>query len=82
MNDQTPDGVPPTPRAAVRSYYRFKPGVNLWLYYDGQRWVGRPTALPWYKRPMPWAVGRAPVWAGILIGVVMIAAVIVGLLTR
>jgi hypothetical protein len=82
MNEQTPDRVPPTPREAVRSYYRIEPGVNLWLYHDGEKWVGPPTALPWYKRPMPWAVGRAPVWAGTAIGVVMFAVIIVGLLTR
>lgn len=55
-------GVPPTPTSPVRSYYRYPaPHDDLWLYYDGETWVGEPRTLPWLRQPVAWARGRAPV---------------------
>ena len=69
-------GVPPTPTSPVRSYYRYPaPHDDLWLYYDGGTWVGEPRTLPWLRRPVAWARGRAPVWSF----VAAIGAIIVGM---
>lgn len=56
-------GMPPTPTSPVRSYYRYPaPHDGLWLYYDGETWVGEPRTLPWLRQPVSWR-GRAPVWS-------------------
>lgn len=70
-------GVPPTPATPIRSYYRYPvPNDNLWLYYDGERWLGEPQTLQWFRRPLGWARGRAPVWALLVIFGVIGAGVV------
>lgn len=76
-------GVPPTPDAPVPSYYRYSsPNEDLWLYYNGETWVGEPRALPWYLRPVPWARGRTQVYVILLFLGGCLVAVTVYLLTR
>jgi hypothetical protein len=68
-------GVPPTPEKPIPSYYRYPdPHHDLWLYYDGETWIGEPRTLAWYRQPLPWARGRAPVWT-----FVVLAALAVGI---
>ncbi len=76
-------GVPPTPKAPVASFYQYpSPHSQLWLYYDGGTWVGEPRTLPWYRRPMPWARGRAPVGQLVFVLAVMAVGVSAYLATR
>ncbi|MCI0158854.1 hypothetical protein KNO15_19305 [Leifsonia shinshuensis] len=76
-------GVPPTPEAPVASFYRYpSPHEHFWLYYDGGTWVGEPRTLPWYRRPMAWARGRAPVGSLVVLLVVVAIGVSVYVATR
>jgi hypothetical protein len=71
LSPQTPrprDGdVPSSPAQAVASYYRYPGDSEWWLYHDGTTWVGEPKVLPWYRKPVAWAVGRAPRWTFLVV---------------
>lgn len=74
-------GVPPTPDAPVPSYYQYpEPNAEFWLRYNGETWVGEPVILAWYRRPMSWARGRAPVWSMLAILALIAIGVLVNLL--
>lgn len=76
-------GVPPTPNAPVPSYYRYPPPrQNLWLYYNGETWVGEPRTLPWYRKPLTWARGRAPIYQVVFVCCVTIVAVVIYFVSR
>ena len=75
--DGTDEGLlPPTPRAPVRSYYRCPRPSKLWVYYNGETWVGKPRELPWYRTPIPFMRGRPEVWTYLLIAVIEAVAII------
>ncbi len=80
---ETPEPqVPPTPAKPVRGYYRLRPATNLWVYYDGETWVGDPVPLPWYSTPMTGLRGRPPVAAALIFAAVVTIGIVVSLLVR
>lgn len=72
--------VPPTPDAAVRGYYRFPPPSTLWMYYDGATWVGDAHELPWWRKPVDGAFGRATRGSFAIIGVLMVVVIAANIL--
>ncbi|MDN4614153.1 hypothetical protein P5G50_06770 [Leifsonia sp. F6_8S_P_1B] len=74
MDEEPPrehgEHVPPTPDAAVRGYYAFPPPSKLWMYYNGETWVGEARELPWWRKPVDWAFARAPRGSFVIVGTV------------
>lgn len=72
--------LPPTPDKPVAGFYRCPGSTPLWMYYDGSNWVGQPTHLAWYRRPIPTFRGRPPVAALAVFVLVVAVAVLVTVL--
>ena len=56
------DDVPPSPQAAVQTFYPYPDHPGWYRYHDGTSWMGEPQLFPWWKRPVAWWTGRPPVW--------------------
>lgn len=84
MADHGPNGIhlPEVPDKPVAGYYRCPGPDGFWTFYNGERWVGDPVRLPWYRHPVPFMRGRPPVWAAAGFAIVAAVVAIVGSIPR
>jgi hypothetical protein len=50
------------------------------MYYDGETWVGEARELPWWRKPVDWAFGRAPRGSFAIIGILIVVVCVVNII--